>query len=469
MKRSFLLLLLLAALALMQIGPALSQDAPMLPEVLTLPDQIAGGRDVHITVSNMPAADQAENRATWEAQAQRFMDKYPNVTIEGLELEYDPAAYVALAAADQLPTLFLTYFTEPSKFIDQGVVADLTSYFETAGISGVFNPAILDVTSRDGAIYGVPLNAYALGLAYNIDMLSAAGFDAPPATWDELDTMAQALTNRDEGVSGFAFINDGSGATGWHFTNIAYGFGATRDDIIGTNDDGSFVATYGEGPTVDALNYIHHLRWESDVLPGATLDWGSISEALMSGRVAMAIYAGDQFNYDYFNFPDADLSQFGYAAAPAGPDGRITLSGGNLYMVANSASDDEKEAATYFQLWRQFDPEEAQAAIEATNEAIGMPILPLYVGEYQTQWAAFRAPYNVLPVENYAAFNDAVISGEVTIQPEPITAVQDYYTEVGVVVSEVLSDESVDPATRLSESSRRVPGLRAGPLMYVQK
>ena len=95
MKRSFLLLLLLAALALMQIGPALSQDAPMLPEVLTLPDQIAGGRDVHITVSNMPAADQAENRATWEAQAQRFMEKYPNVTIEGLELEYDPAAYGA--------------------------------------------------------------------------------------------------------------------------------------------------------------------------------------------------------------------------------------------------------------------------------------------------------------------------------------------------------------------------------------
>ena len=148
---------------------------------------------------------------------------------------------------------------------------------------------------------------------------------------------------------------------------------------------------FGEGPTVDALNYIQHLRWEYDVLPGATLDWGSISEALMSGRVAMVIYAGDQFNWDYFKFPDADLSQFGYAAAPAGPNGRITLSGGNLWMVANSARDDEQEAAAYFQLWRQFDPEEAQAAIEVTTEAIGMPMLPLFVGEYQAQWAAFRA------------------------------------------------------------------------------
>jgi hypothetical protein len=82
-----------------------------------------------------------------------------------------------------------------------------------------------------------------------------------------------------------------------------------------------------------------------------------------------------------------------------------------------------------------------------------MPILPLYVGDYQTQWEAFRAPYNILPVENYTAFNEAVIGGEVTIQPEPITAVQDYYTEVGVVVSEILSDESADPAARLAESA----------------
>ena len=454
MKQRFLLVIVLVVVMTgMQIAPAFSQGNADLPAVLSLPDQIAGGRDVTITVSNMPSVDQADLRATWEAQAQRFMDLYPNVTIEGSELQFEAAAYVALAAAGELPTLFMTYFTEPSKFIDQGIVADLTPYFESAGVAGVYNPAILDVTSRDGAVYGMPLNAYALGLAYNLEMLNAAGFDAPPATWEELQSMAVALTNRDDNVAGFAFINDGSAAAGWHFTNIAYGFGATRDDIIGQNENGSFVATYGEGPTVDALQYIYDLRWTSDVLPGATLDWASISEALMSDRVAMAIYAGDQFNFDYFNFPDADLTNFGYAAAPAGPNGRITLTGGNLWMVAGNATDDQQEAATYFQFWRQFDPAEVLAAIEATNEAIGQPVLPLYVGDYQAQWEAFREPYNVLPVENYAPFNDAIKAGEVTLQPEPITAVQDYYTELGVVISEVLSNENVDPATRLAESA----------------
>lgn len=426
-------------------------DVSPVPSVLELPEQIAEGRPVTITVSNMPASDQAELRSAWEAQAARFMELYPNVTINGLELQYDPAAYVALAAGNQLPTLFMTYFTEPSKFIPQGVAADLTPYFEASNVADVFNPAVMDITSSDGAIYGIPLNAYALGLAYNIDLLEQAGVEVP-TTWEELAIAAQALTDRDAGVSGFAFINDGSGATGWHFTNIAYGFGATPDDFISMNEDGTYSARYGEGAPVEALEYVSALNWEYDVLPGATLDWGSLSEALMSERVAMAIYAGDQFNHVYFNFPDADLSKFGYAPAPAGEQGSVSLIGGNLYMVSGSADADQQEAAAYYQLWRQFDPAEVLADLEANTSAIGQPMLPLYVGEYEEALEAFREPYNVLPVENYVLFNDAVKAGEVTLQPELVTAVQEYYSEIGIVVSEVLSNRNVNIAERLASS-----------------
>ncbi|HEX2908998.1 MAG TPA: extracellular solute-binding protein [Phototrophicaceae bacterium] len=452
-RKLSLILVALVAIFGLQIIPAFGQDAAPVPAILTLPDQIAGGRDVTISVTEKPSADQPEALAQWEAQVERFNALYPNVTVEGLEMQYDPAAFTALIAGDQLPTLFRTYFTEPGKFIDQGVVADLTPYFETAGVMDVFNPEILAIVSQDGKIYGTPRDAYALGLGYNIEMLKEAGYDAPPATWDELVEMAVKLTNADANVAGFAFINDGSGAAGWHFTNIAYSFGAAPEDIIRHNDDGTFTAAYGEGAPVEALQFIKDLRWTHNVLPGATLNWGSISEALISERVAMVIYAGDQFNYDYTQFPDADFSKFGYAAAPAGPNGRITLTGGNLWMVSGKASANEQEAAAYFQLWRQFDPVELQTAIEATTEAIGMPTLPLYVGDYQAQWEAFRAPYNKLPVENYAPFNEAVKTGEVHLQPEASPAVQDYYAEVGVVLSEVLSSEDVDVAARLAQSA----------------
>lgn len=446
-----LAIVLVALIAALSVVPVFAQDAAPVPEILTLPEQIAGGRPVTITVSEMPSADQPEARATWEATAQRFMDLYPNVTIEGSELQYDPAAFTALIAGQQLPTLFRAYFTDPPTFVGQNAVADLTPYFESAGVADVFNPAILRNMSQDGKIYAIPRDAYALGLAYNIPMLEAAGFDAPPTTWQELADMAVALTDRENNVAGFAFINDGSAATGWHFTNIAYGFGATPDDIIRANEDGTHTAAFGEGATVAALEFLQSLRWDLDVLPGATLDWGSISEALVSGRVAMVIYAGDQFNWDYTQFPDADLTQFGYAAAPAGPNGRITLSGGNLWMVSNFATADQQEAAAYFQLWRQFDPVEMQTAIEVTTEAVGMPTLPMYVGDYQAAYAAFRAPYNKLPVENYAPFIDAVTGGDVTIQTEPSPNVQDYYSEMGVLISEVLSVDGTDVPSRLAE------------------
>lgn len=454
MKRTLpLLILAVVALLGIQLLPALAQDAAPVPDVLTLPDQIAGGRPVTITVSEKPSADQPAALEQWDAQAARFMALYPNVTVNGLELQYDPAAFTALIAGKQLPTLFRAYFTEPPKFVGQNAAADLTPYIESAGLSGVFNPEILSVISVDGGLYGIPKDAYALGLAYNISLLNAAGFDAPPASWDELAEMAMALTDRDNNVSGFAFINDGSGASGWQFTNIAYGFGATPQDIITDNGDGTYTAAFGEGATVDALNYIKDLRWTYDVLPGATLDWGSISEALVSGRVAMVIYAGDQFNWDYTQFPDTDFNNFGYAAAPAGPDGRITLTGGNIWMVSGQATEDEQEAAAYYQLWRQFDPVELQTSIEVTTEAVGMPTLPLYVGDYQDQFMAFRAAYNKLPVEKYAPFNSAVESGEVHLQTEPSPNVQDYYAELGVVISEVLTDENVDVASRLAQSA----------------
>jgi multiple sugar transport system substrate-binding protein len=453
MKRHFVLLVI-ALIAVLGIqGLAFSQDAAAVPEVLTLPEQIAEGRPVTFTVTEKPSADQAEALASWEAQVARFQALYPNVTVEGLELQYDPAAFAALIAGDQMPTLFRTYFTEPPKLIAQGAVADWTPYFEAAGVQDIFNPEILEKMSHDGLIYGVPRDAYALGLAYNIELLAAAGYDAPPATWDELVEMAVALNDPEAGVSGFAFINDGSGASGWQFTNIAYSLGATPEDIVSQNEDGTFSANYGTGYPVEAMEFVKSLRWESDVLPGATLDWPGMTEALVTGRVAMMIYAGDQFNFAYGSFPDTDFSNLGYAAIPAGENGRITLTGGNLWMISSSATDDQKEAAAYFQLWRQFDPVEMQTGIEATTEAIGMPTLPLYVGDYQAQWEAFRAPYNKLPVENYAAFNEAVKNGEVQLQAEPSVAVQDYYGEMGIVVSEVLSDETVDVASRLAESA----------------
>jgi ABC-type glycerol-3-phosphate transport system substrate-binding protein len=233
--------------------------------------------------------------------------------------------------------------TDPMKYIDSGVAADLTSLLSTAGVSDIFNKDIINLATKDSKVYAIPYNAYGMGLGYNIQMLKDAGFDKPPATWDELRTMAKKLTNRDAGVVGFSMINDGGPATGWHFTVLGYTFGAKPEDLIKVGEDGKVTAGFGEGPMVEALQLLKDLRWTDDVLPRDTLDWGGNGTELGTGKAAMVMMAGDQYRWVKTTFRETDMNNIGFAPLPAGPGGIATLTGGDMYMVNAAATADEKK------------------------------------------------------------------------------------------------------------------------------
>ena len=429
-----------------------------LPAVIAMPEQIAGGRPVEITVVGMPPESQPTTLATWKEQVARFQQVYPNVTIIGSDYAYAPDTFAALVAGNQVPTLFEVYLTDVTKVVEQEIASDLTSVFSASKLDALFNPNIVAIASKDGKIYGIPRFAYAMGLGYNIDMLKTAGFDAPPTSWQELATMAKTLTNRDTNVAGFSFITDGGNATGWQVTTMAYTFGAKQADLVKTNSDGTYSAGFATGAPVDTLNYIKELRWNYDVLPRENLDWARNGEALATDRAALVVMAGDQFNWMRTTFPDVDLKKFGFAPLPVGPNAKsVSLVGGNIAMVNATADDDQKEAAAYFRLWTQFDPAEIQIGYDLSAKdpqyVIGAPVLPLYVGDYQTALDTLQAKYANLPVENYQLFRDAVTSGKVALELEPAIAGQEYYGAMGAVVSSILTDQAIDPAANVTEAA----------------
>jgi multiple sugar transport system substrate-binding protein len=458
MRTSNRLVLLMCLFALMSMvfGTAYAQENT-LPSVITLPEQIAGGEPVTITITNMPPETDTVVHQAWLDQVARFQELYPNVTIEGLEYTYQPDSFSALVAGDQVPTIFQVYMTDPMRYIDTGVAADISDLIDANNLRDVFNEDILNLATKDGAVYAIPYNAYGMGIGYNIQMLADAGFDAPPATWEELREIAKATTNRDAGIAGFSMINDGGPATGWHFTVLGYTFGATPSDLIQTNEDGTFAAGFGEGPAVEALQLLKDLRWTDDVLPRDTVDWPTNGTKLATGQAAMAMMAGDQYRWIKTTFRETDMENIGFAPLPAGPGGIATLTGGDMYMVSANATDAQKEAAVYFELWRLLDPAEIQRGLEAQaaeeNAAVGGPALPLYIGDYQAARTAFDQTFYNLPYDNYSSFLDAIASGEATLQVEPTPAGQQYYAAVGAVVSAILTDESVDPATALGEAA----------------
>jgi multiple sugar transport system substrate-binding protein len=435
-----------------------TRAADALPSVVKMPAKIADGKDVTVTVVDMPPESDAVGLKQFQDQIARFEKMYPNVTVKGVEYTYAPDTFAALVAGKQVPTLFRVYLTDPSKYIDAGVAADISKIMTDNKLPEMFNKDIMNLTTKDGKVYGIPKAAYAMGLGYNIKMLAAAGFKEAPKTWDELREAAKKLTDRDKGISGFSFINDGGNATGWHFTVLGYTFGASPADIIKSEAEGKYTAGFGTGPMVDTLKFIHDLRWTDDVLPRDTLDWGTNGAGLASGKAAMILMAGDQYNWIKSSFKETDMKDFGFAPLPEGPGGVASLVGGDVQMVSSAATPEEQEAAAYFALWRQLDPTEIKSALDAQKAqegaVIGGPALPMYVGDYEAARLAFELPYYTLPGENYKPFMDAVTSGKVKLQVEPSPAGQDYYATVGTAVSTILTDESADPATVLSEAAK---------------
>ena len=68
-------------------------------------------------------------------------------------------------------------------------------HFDFATLDAEFVP-MAQASKLNGVYYGLPTAVRSLGLFYNKDKLAEAGYDAPPATWDEFIEVAKALTNK---------------------------------------------------------------------------------------------------------------------------------------------------------------------------------------------------------------------------------------------------------------------------------
>ncbi len=458
MKTTMRFVLTVCVLALALSGVSAGRAQTLFPNPVKMPAQIAGGRPVTIVIPDKPASSDAAGLKTWSDQVARFMKTYPNVTVNGAEYIYAPDTFAALVAGKQVPTLFRVYLTDPQKYIDLGIAADITKIVDANNLRKIFNPDTFNLGVKGDKVYGLTNGAYAMGLGYNLTMLKAAGITAPPATWDELRADAKKLTDRTKGISGFSFINDSSTAAGWHFTIISYTFGAKPTDLVASAGNGKYTAGFGKGAPVDALNFIKQLRWTDDVLPRDTYGWPENGSSLATGKSAMVLMAGSQYAWLKTQFKDLDMSTMGFAPIPAGPGGAVSLTGGDMFLVSSAASADEQEAATYFALWRLLDPNEDKLFLDAQkasgNLLIGGPNLPLYVGDYEAAREAFEKPYYTLPYDNYSSFLNALSTGKVKLQVEPSPAAQDYYAAIGPVLTSVLTDQSVDPAKALAEAAQ---------------
>lgn len=130
-----------------------------------------------------------------------FTEANPGITVVPEYVAYD-ALHDKIAtgmAAGQAPfDIMLVDDIWFPEFASAGWLLDVTDRIP-AEMTADSSQAAWDIVGYDGRLYGLPWLLDQLYLYYNADMLAQAGFDAPPTTWEEMMSMAQAM--RDKGIA----------------------------------------------------------------------------------------------------------------------------------------------------------------------------------------------------------------------------------------------------------------------------
>lgn len=231
------------------------------------------------------------------------------------------------------------------QFLDNPALAD-----PELNLEGFFPILLESFGTWDSVVYGLPFDNYSGVLFYNRCMLEEAGFDAPPATWQELlDVYAPALTK--DGKYAYALQSRrGETQSADSFMRVIWPFG-------GSLLDENFEPNLLSEESLTGLNFRQELM---QYMPPDIVEWDhdETVQGLAQGNVAM-ITEWSAFNANLTN-PETSriVDCLDYAVEPAGPAGsRPALGGFSLGVSANSSP--EKQAATW--LFIQWVTSEAKA------------------------------------------------------------------------------------------------------------
>lgn len=280
----------------------------------------------------------------------------PGITVKYVDVPYDDLLkkLTTSAAGDQLPDLVRVDLGWVPKFADLGVLVPLsTAMPDFQELADATYPGVLSTNLWQGEYYGLPLDTNTRVLITDQAALDAAGLDAPPATFEELEAAGAALA----GTGMMAFADGGLGA--WNISPWIWSGGGAI-----TNDEMTTATGYLDGAkSVAAVQMLVDLYQAGQVSTGITGNAGATStaEGLPSGTYA-TILDGPWMNGIWADqFPDFQPI---YAPVPAGDGGSVSVVGGEDIVL--TASSKNQEAAMEFIRFTQ--SEEFQLALVPTGQ-----------------------------------------------------------------------------------------------------
>ncbi len=264
-----------------------------------------------------------EEGVALKAALDGFKATYPKINVDYQPVAGDyPTAMVAKFSAKQPPDVFYVDSGVAPDWIKQGVLQSLDDWSSSRGFdtSQFYSGYLNAFKGTDGKTYGYPKDGNTLGMAYNPDMLAAAGVQ-PPTTYDEMVTVGAAL--KAKGM-------------------IAYSMSPSLDRILAFiyGDGGSLLSSDKKSDAIDkpgfkeALNFYLNLFKQGYAKTPSDLgvDWNG--KALGEKKVAIIFEGGWLDSYMHGTFPSVPYK---WVEMPKGSAGKSTLAFTVSYSIGKDS------------------------------------------------------------------------------------------------------------------------------------
>ena len=302
-------------------------------------------------------------------------EAHPDITLNQNVLanaEYK-TQIATLAAAGDLPDVFLLQGMNTKDWAKQGLVYDLTDAIKASPYYNDYVQNYFTPFTDGDSIYGYPVltGGTCTVVIYDKAMWKDAGFDAFPTTWEDVEKASEYFN--EQGITTVAFGNGGKWQANSDFLSTLGNRYTGPDWFLSLINKGG--AAFTDEAFVKALTEMQHLFTETSIF---NEDFNAVTnedarEYYISGDAAAFIGGNWDESYIWATLKESDEEKWnnmGFAVLPQPADATEAPNSQNIglgYAVAISSKVAE-------------DPDKLAAAIDLAQEITG-PAFASYVAE----------------------------------------------------------------------------------------
>ncbi len=284
--------------------------------------------------------------AAQQAIIDAYMESNPDVAIELVTVDFGElrTKIITGRTAGISADVYHFYHLWLPDFVNSGVLAEPPQDALDFINDNVAQGTIDAVSTSDGQTWGYPTEVNPYLLVYNKRLLAEAGYDAPPANWDELKEIAAAITQVDD--TG-AISQVGLGVMpGWD-SGIVHPFSALLFSNGGTYLSADrTVAEFNSPQGVETLQLYADLVANGGTDPSinglGNFPSGTVGMVIMAPWWRATLRAAEGVDFD---------TEVGVAEIPVGPSGDAPSSIAYTWLFAVDSNSPNKVAAWDFLHW----------------------------------------------------------------------------------------------------------------------